>query len=72
MSGNLRNSEVFADNSSFTDGNESTNINTDTDIVSMAQQHILYKIGRSQFNIRHQSSFSVESTSSIRNQKDKR
>lgn len=49
MSEKLSGNEVFMDNSGFTDGINST----DTDIVSMAQQHIMYKIGKCEFNIRH-------------------
>ena len=46
MSEKLSGSEVFMDNSGFTDGINSTDIRTDTDIVSMPQQNIMYKIGK--------------------------
>ena len=53
MSQKLSDSEVFMDNSGLTDGINFTDIRMDTDIISMAQHHIMYKIGKYDFNIRH-------------------
>ena len=57
MSEKLSGSEVFMDNSGFMDRINFTDIRTDTDIVSMAQQNIMYKIGKCEYSIRYYISF---------------
>ena len=39
----------FTDLSSFTDVNKTVHVKTDTDILSMAQQLIMYRIGSFEF-----------------------